>query len=124
MTRPTVMTGIPVVLLPMLAACTGPSACPPEIPPSIEVTVLHAETGQPVEDARAIARNGAFVDSARTRSTGQAALALNRNQEASYDVMIDKEGFRSWNRSNVQVGYGQTCRVVDTAVLQVDLVPR
>lgn len=124
MKRPTVMTGIPLVLLSVLAACTGPSSCPPEIPPSLEVTVAHAETGQPVEDALAIARDGAFVDSARTRSTGQAALALNRNQEASYDVIIDKEGFQSWSRSNVQVGIGQPCGIVDTAELQVDLVPR
>lgn len=124
MKRPTVMTGIPLVLFPVLAACTGPNPCPPEIPPSLEVTVVHAQTGQPVEDALTIARDGAFVDSARTRPTGQAALALNRNQEASYNVMIDKEGFQGWSRLNVHVGFSQTCRVVDTAELQVDLVPR
>lgn len=112
-----------LILIPVLTNCTGPNPCPPSNPPPIEVTVLHAETGDPVEDALAIARDGAFVDSARTFSDGQAALALNRNQAASYDVTINKEGFQTWTRSDVQVEIGQPCRVVNTAELQVDLVP-
>lgn len=112
-----------LILSPVLTSCTGPNPCPPEIPPSIELTVLHAETRQPVQDALAIARDGTFVDSARTRSSGQAELALNRNQEASYDVTVNKEGFQTWTRSSVQVDIDGPCRTVDTADLQVDLVP-
>lgn len=123
MRPPRSLISIVLILIPVLTNCTGPNRCPPSNPPSIEVTVLHAETGDPVEDALAIARDGAFVDSARTRSHGQAALALNRNQAASYDVTIDKEGFQTWTRSDVQVDVDQPCRVVDTAELQVDLVP-
>lgn len=124
MTRPTVMTGIPLMLLPVLAACTGPVACPTEILPAIRVEVLHAETGDPVEDALAVARDGAFVDSARTRPTGTAELAPNRPIPARYDVTVEKDGFETWTRSDVNVSIDQDCQQVNSAELQVDLVPQ
>lgn len=124
MKQPTVVTGIPLMLLPVLAACTGPVACHTETPPAIQVSVSHAETGDPVEEALAIARDGGFVDSARTRSSGRAELALNRPQEGSYDVTVEMEAFETWTRSDVHVSVDQRCQHVNPAVLEVDLVPQ
>lgn len=87
--------------------------------------VNHAETGEPVEEALAIARDGAFVDSALTRSTGEAELVLNRPQETSYDVTVEKDAFETWTRSDVHVSIDQQeCLQVNPAELEVDLVPQ
>lgn len=86
--------------------------------------VNHAETGEPVEEALAIARDGAFVDSALTRSTGEAELVLNRPQETSYDVTVEKDAFETWTRSDVHVSIDEQCLQVKSAELEVDLVPQ
>lgn len=106
------------------AGCTGPVVCPAENRPAIQMEVNHAETGEPVEEALAIARDGAFVDSALTRSTGEAELVLNRPQETSYDVTVEKDAFETWTRSDVHVSIDEQCLQVNSAELEVDLVPQ
>lgn len=108
-------------LLSFVPGCTGPDqACPPEVPPPIEVNVHHVETGEPL-DALAIARDGTYADSVRTHS-GRAWLAVERNQAATYEVTVEKDGFQTWTRSDVSVEIGK-CNYPITVELDVDLVP-
>lgn len=102
-----------LLLVAALAGCDGPTypiSCPDRGPgPAIRVIVLHADTNEPIDDALAIAEDGAFVDSARSgvHYDGQprpAALATER--PGTYEVTVEKEGFSTWKRSGVEITEG------------------
>ncbi len=91
--------------------------------PAMSVTVVTSDTGVPVGGALAIARDGSFADSMRSRvvegDPRPASLAFER--PGTYEVTVEKEAFNTWSRSGVEVTEGE-CHV-NTVELTARLVP-
>lgn len=108
-----------------LSSCGGsnepftPIVCTDQALPAIAVLVEHRENGDPLADVLVIAEDGSFADSATTRNEGQASLAHER--AGTYEVMVEKNGFSPWSRSNVTVDEGE-CHV-NTVELTARLSP-
>ena len=102
MIRHLVRAGMIVAGLPALAACglfTGPRVCTDEARPGIRVIVLDSLTGAPITDGvRVIARSGTFAD---TSEAGFHAVAF--EQAGTFDVTVEKDGYRLWSRDDVRV---------------------
>lgn len=102
-----------LLLVTTLAACEAVSG-PPEpclaiAEPAISVTTRNAETGGPIGDVLVVARDGAYVDSARTAVLDGAARAAGVAHErtGTYDVTAEKQGFTVWSRAGVTVEQGE-----------------
>lgn len=112
-----------------LAGCEGifggETVCTLQIEHALEVSVVDAATGQPLPDALAVARDGAFTDSARSRfpttRREKAVASLAEERAGRYDVTVSKEGFVTWSRLNVSVEDGE-CHV-RTVELTAELEP-
>lgn len=121
--RPKLMRFIPLVLAPILVACNlldPDTDCVLAPAPAVLATVEHARTGAAIEGALAVARDGAFADSARTNQAGRARLAFQR--AGTFDVTVEKDGFVPERRSNVSVDVNE-CQLPDTAELRFALEP-
>lgn len=121
--NPKLMRFIPLALAPILVACDlldPDTACLPAPMPAVVVEVEDVRTGAAIEGALAVARDGAFADSARTNQGGRARLAFQR--AATYDVTVEKDGFGLERRSNVSVDLNE-CDQPDTAELRFALEP-
>jgi hypothetical protein len=94
-----------------LAGCdstSGPEVCLAIAEPALSVTVENAESGEPLDDALVIAREGSFADSARTRAGDHTIPATLAHERAgTYEVTAEKAGFSPWNRSGVVVPQGR-----------------
>lgn len=118
---PELMRFIPLALVPSLVACNllDPDAdCVLAPMPAVAVEVEDVRTGAAIKGALAVARDGAFADSARTNRAGRARLAFQR--AATYDVTVEKDGFVPEERSNVSVALNE-CDQPDTAELRFAL---
>lgn len=109
-----------LALVSLLPACDVVT-CPTVPQLAVSVFVDHADTGEPVADALAVARDGSYADSVLTQSNGYGRLAPNR--AGTYEVTVEKDGFQSWTRSNVAVDLNE-CDQANTAKFQVDLIPQ
>jgi hypothetical protein len=111
-------------LLPLLAACGNPLIgrdCTTDVKPAVSVRIRDARTGAALTGpATAIARDGAFADTAEiTADDPWARLALER--AGVYEVAVRKAGYREWTRSGVRARDGE-CHV-RTAELVAALEP-
>ncbi|MEO5588508.1 MAG: hypothetical protein ABIS03_02890 [Gemmatimonadaceae bacterium] len=99
--------------------------CPAAIYPGIEVTVKDSRTGQSIADgAVGVAREGAYLDSLRAASfqgTTVLSLAGALGRAGTYTVTVERSGYVTWTKSNVDVERG-ACGVVTTH-LTANLVP-
>lgn len=114
------------LLVVILTGCNvfGPKSCTTDAPPAIAVSVEHARTGEPIDDALVVAKDGSFVDSARTEaeeSSGPFWVALASERPGTYTVRVEKSGFVDWIREGVTATAGR-CHV-NTVQLQASLVP-
>lgn len=92
--------------------------------PAVTVTVEHAETGEPVDDALVVAREGTFADSARTIVSGADtvdSVGLASERAGTYEVTVEAEGFSPWIETGVLVEEG-VCNV-ETVELVAGLAP-
>lgn len=101
----------------------GPMSCTTVAPPAIAVSVEHLETGELIDDALVVARDGFFADSARTEvgSGGPLTVGLATERPGTYTVRVEKSGFVDWIREDVTATDGG-CHV-NTVNLSAHLVP-
>lgn len=113
-----------ILLGPSLAACglVGPASCPSVGSAAIQVTVEDASTGEPLENALLVAHDGAFADSATTDSGGKIPLGFLQDRAGNYDLSVEKAGFETWSRSDVEVTLNQ-CGHAETVRFEVGLLP-
>lgn len=120
-----VRTLFSAMLVVILTGCNvfGPKSCTTVAPPAIAVSVEHAETGEPIDDALVIARDGFFADSARTEVVpGRPhTVALATERPGTYTVLVEKTGFLDWIREDVTATDGG-CHV-NTVELHAHMVP-
>ena len=97
----------------MLAGCnpfTG-FACTDEARPGLRVAVVDSLTNANVSgDARVIAREGAYADTAHFRAPLDSPYWLAEEREGTYTVTVEQEGYRLWSRSGIKVT-GDRCHV-------------
>lgn len=114
------------LLLLTLAGCNsfGPT-CTTEAPPAIQVSVEHAESGEPIDDALVVVQDGSFADSARTDAAGPGGphfwVSFASERPGTYTVRAEKSGFVDWIREDVTATEGR-CHV-NTVQLHAHLVP-
>ena len=91
---------------------------------AVNVQVRNARTGTPEADgALLIIRNDVYVDSMRGRAGGPPVLAAGPEQTGTFEVRVEKAGFRAWQRNNVRVGRSGACERLQSAILTALLEP-
>lgn len=118
--RPLGLLVLALALVPLLPGCE-PLTCPTASNFAVSVAVEHTDTGEPIEGALAVVREGSFADSARTGSTGTASLAFDR--AGTYAVSVEKDGFQTRTLPDVPVDLNE-CHHPDRAYLEVELMPQ
>lgn len=105
-----------------------PDVCTAVVMPGIEVQVYDSVSGQVAAvGARGYVQDGAYVDSLRpyrfmaSDPSTLYALSAAPERPGRYDVVVEKEGYRTWTRSDVRVDDGR-CHV-RSAVLRAELAP-
>src|SRR5689334_23353562 len=104
------LRGLSVLLLAsaVMAGCRTPTVCAAIAHPGITVDVRDSVTNQLAgQGARVIASEGTFADTALFLS-GDTPFRLVEERPGTYLVTVEKEGYRTWSRSNVRVTRG-TC---------------
>ena len=86
--------------------------CPDIAEPAVVVEVRSARTGAPEADsALGLLRDGDYVDTMRVSGVTSDGTPLSlqgaMERAGTYDVQIEKEGFRPWTRENVTVESGE-----------------
>ncbi|HEU0076182.1 MAG TPA: hypothetical protein VFQ76_00960 [Longimicrobiaceae bacterium] len=114
----------PLALLPLLTACADllpPGDCTTDVKPAVSVLIRDARSGGDLTGpATAIARDGAFADTAEIGAGDSWAwLALER--PGVYEVTVRRAGYREWTRTGVRARDGE-CHV-RTATLRAELEP-
>lgn len=111
-----------ILLAVLVAACgiVGLQSCPSLGRPSVQLSIHNAATGEAIDGASAVIRDGAFADSVTTNTAGAAVFVFDR--AGTYDVQVEKEGFETWRRSDVVVELND-CGHAETANLDADLLP-
>ena len=100
----------------VLASCDflGPRICDTAAYPAIRLDVRDSVSDVAISDGfRAIARDGAFADTAVFQPT-----LLAEERPGSYTVTVERDGYQTWSRTGVRVRDGE-CHV-----RTVDLVAR
>ena len=113
-----------LALVTILCGCDlGGTVCPQSVEPAIRVEVRDAATGAAAaEDATGFVRDGAYTDSLRVTggdSSGAFIMSAAEERAGTYDVFIEKAGYRNWMQSGVRVRSGE-CNVM-TVTLQAQL---
>lgn len=105
--------------------CRDDMLCALYVTPGIDVVVRDSRTGQSIaEGAVGIAREGAYVDSLRAATVqGNTVISLAGalNRAGRYTVTVERSGYVTWTKSNVNVERG-TCQVI-TEHLTANLIP-
>ena len=114
----------PLALLPLLAGCANPLIgrdCTTDVHPAVSVQIWDARSAAVLTGpATAIARDGAFADTAEVEAGDSwARLALER--PGVYEVTVRRAGYREWTRTGVRAKDGE-CHV-RTATLHAVLEP-
>lgn len=117
------------ILLSVAALLTGcdlnGTLCPQSVEPAIRVEVRDATAGTPAaEGASGLVRDGAYADSLRVTggdSSGAFILSAAEGRAGTYDVLVEKAGYRVWSQTGVRVRSGE-CGVA-TVTLQARLEP-
>jgi hypothetical protein len=95
--------------------------CTTDVRPAVAVELRDARTGAALTaPATAVARDGAFVDSAEVRA-GESSARLAQERPGVYDVTVRKAGYREWKRTGVRARDGE-CHV-RTVRLDANLEP-
>lgn len=122
---PRVLGGILLALALLSCGISDQEYCTAEAYPAVRVHVENAQSGAPITDALAVARDGSYADSTRSRSLSGAverALAeLAYGRPGTYDITVEKDGFSPWIRSNIEVDVGEC--FVNTVELTARLSP-
>lgn len=113
---------LPLAAILLLVSCLGPAGCPSVGRAAIQTDVVHSATGDPLEGALVVARDGTFADSALTNQSGNIRLGFLQDRRGIYDVSVVKEGFQKWTRSNIEVDL-DSCGRAETVNLEVQLMP-
>lgn len=116
-----------IFAIPLAALLSGcdliGTACPQSEEPAIRIEVRDAASGAPAaEGATGFVREGAFTDSLRVTggaSSGEFIMSAATERPGTYDVLIEKSGYRDWMREGVRVRSGE-CGVA-TVTLQAQL---
>src|SRR5688572_25680130 len=96
-----------VILAVSLWACRNPldfGGCDTYASPALRLSVIDARTGATLpglEGARAIARDGAFADTALLVNATTGGIAYER--PGTYDVTVEYPGYLLWSRTNIAV---------------------
>lgn len=115
-----------------LGACELPfdQECHTEVRYAIEAEVRDARTGEPAaQGATGWVRDGTFADTMQLAGGFQIApdsavyttVAAALGRPGTYDVLIQKTGYRDWTASNVRARRGRC--TVETVRLRAALVP-
>ena len=124
-TTPRVVASLFLVLALSSCGISDEGACLAVAYPAVRVHVEDAQSGAPITDALAVARDGSYADSTRSRSLSgaddQAVAELAYARPGAYDVTVEKDGFSPWNRSNIEVDEGEC--FVSTVELTARLSP-
>lgn len=89
-----------------------PVACPAVVEPAVVVEIRNARTGAPEADsALGVLRDGDYVDTMRVAGVTSEGRPLSlqgaMERAGTYDVQIEKQGFRPWTRESVTVESGE-----------------
>lgn len=96
--------------------------CPQWILSPIIVEVRDATTGAPAAvGATGTIRSGGFVSALVLPAPGEALKLYSSGGPATYDVLVQKSGYRDWQRNGVYVRGGH-CGVEREVTLRADLV--
>lgn len=104
----------------------GPTACDTIAKPALTVEVADATTGSPIVGALVTATDGDYADSAVTillERPGVALVDLATERKGTYDVSVEKEGYRLWTRKDVRVRSDESGCHVATVRLKAELQP-
>jgi hypothetical protein len=116
--------------VPVLAVCAagcravfggGDDVCLTYAAPAITVEILDSASRTPVVGAGTlvIAREGAYADSVRTGPGDPATTprpALAHERAGTYEVTVERDGFRPWRRAGVRVTRDE-CHVRTVALI-------
>lgn len=117
----------PLLLLPLLAACSGdtPLVCTAEARFGVNVTVRNAVTKQPVLDGvRGTLQDGSYSETLQVMHDIEGrinSLAGAIERPGNYRIDLVADGYQPWARENVRVT-ADRCHVLPV-VVQADLVP-
>lgn len=100
-----------VLLLPGCEAIVSDPICAASVEPAVVVEVRNARTDAPEADsALGVLRDGDYVDTMRVSGVAPDGTPLSlqgaMERAGTYDVRIEKDGFRPWSRENVTVESG------------------
>ena len=79
------------------------TACTTEARPGLVVTVLDSVTKAQISGARVTARNGTTTDVVPDPWAATSAYSLAFEKPGTYEVTVEKSGYRTWVRTNVRV---------------------
>lgn len=120
-----IRTVVSSLLILILTGCNvfGPQSCTTLAPPAVSVSVDHAESGAPLDDALIVAVDGSYADSVRsvTVSEESAWVGLASGRPGTYTIHVEKSGFLAWIREDV-TATDSGCHV-NTVRLHAELVP-
>lgn len=104
--------GVPFAVLLALTACNGttaPRACTLEARAGINLTVVDSTTGQPISNASATAREGAFQETLQPSPSHELFGLFER--KGTYDVVVSAPDYQTWRAENVIVDADE-CHVI------------
>lgn len=87
--------------------CTG------EELPGISVKAIDIKTGKALIDVYAVARDGAYRDTFHVTAPEAPVAYLAYERPSEYGVTVQREGYKTWHRENVEVSSGE-CHVITT----------
>lgn len=115
-----------VVPLLLAAACSSDStppvaSCAAAYTPSILAHVRDSVTDAPIADAAlGVIQDRTIVDTLRYFGSDEIAGG---GKAGTYSVVISRAGYADWTITNIQVTPTGYCNTVNTATLQVKMVP-
>jgi len=88
-----------------------PRMCPDIVEPAVVVEVRNAETGAfEADSALGVLRDGEYVDTMRVSGVTSDGIPRSlqgaMERAGTYDVRVEKDGFRLWTRENITVESG------------------
>lgn len=115
-----------VVCVLLFAGCSALESsdtliCTDELVPGLRVSVEHVEGRTITGEVRIVARDGDYADTSRVNLAERSYGHLAHERPGTYLVTVDKEGYRTWRKSDVSVSADE-CHVL-TRDLTARLTP-
>ncbi|HUR94991.1 MAG TPA: hypothetical protein VMY76_10435 [Gemmatimonadales bacterium] len=110
MPRRTLALAAALASVSLVAACSDPAVCLPNVVPAVEIEVRDASTDEFIAGiVRGVLSEGAFVDSLRViASIGNdpavaTTLGAGEERPGTYAVHLEGSGYAAWDTGNVRV---------------------